>query len=271
MKARTLLVTLVIAMAVTSMAQFQGGPPQGGGPGGRGGPGFGGPGGPGGMERGLPPIDRLVFRRDVQDDIQVTDAERTKLEALRETMRSPGGPGFGGPGGFGGPPPGGPGGPGDQGGPPQGGRGQGGPGGGQDARQEKNVEAIKAILTSDQFTRVKEIGIQLAGIHAILDKGIQTKLAMTVEQKDKLSALMQSQREAMRAQFENRRDGGNGDPQHMREAMDANRKAFDGKLKAILTSDQAAQLTAMGGKPFTSTEDDRPGGPPPPPPGEGGE
>ena len=288
MKARILLATLAVGMAALSMSQSQGGLPQGG-PGGppRGGQGFRGPGGPGGMDRGLPPIEMLVFRHDVQADIKLTDSERTQLDALRESMRppgrpgGPGGPGFGGPGGPGGPPQGGPGGPedqGGQGGPPQGGPGfggpdrRGGPGGAQrDEHRKKNEAAIKAILTAEQFARLKEISLQLAGAHAILDKNVQEKLGLSDDQKSKLSDLVKAQQQSMRSQFEKMRDGNNGDPQQMRESMDADRKAFDAKLTAVLTSDQASQLTAMGGKPFKSTEEGRPGGPPPPPLGGGGE
>jgi len=255
-------------MAALSFAFAQGGPPPGGRP--PGGPGFGGRGGPG-MERGLPPIEMLVFRRDVQEDIQLTDGQRDKLDGLRETMRPPGGRGFGGPGGPGGPPPGGPGFGGQGGPPPPGGPdGQRRPGGRQDERRKKNEAAIKAILTSDQFGRVKQIGIQLAGIHAILDKGVQDQLGLSDGQKTKLAELVKAQQAAMRAQFEKMREDGPGDPEQMRATMDQNRKAFDAKLKSVLTGGQASQLNALGGKPFNATQDDRFGGPPPPP-GGGGE
>lgn len=297
MKVRTLLATLAIAMATVTI-YAQGGPPPGGPP--QGGPGFGRQMGPGMMERGLPPIEMIIFRHDVQDDLQITSDEMDKLDTLRQSMGPMGGPGFGGPGGpppggpggQGGPPPGGPGGqggppPGGQGGqagPPQGGPGgpgdqggpppQGGPGGpgGQggmcEQRHQKMVAAIKQILTEQQFTRLNEIDIQLAGPRAILDKDIQKKLALTDDQKGQIRKIMQAQRQAMQAQFGQQR-GQNGDPEEMRANMEKNRKALDEKLKGVLTSDQADKLTTMGGKPFKASEEDDMGGPPPPPPGGG--
>src|SRR5208283_4717159 len=111
----------------------------------------------------------------------------------------PGGPGGpppqGGFGGQGGPPP--PGGPGDQGGPPQ-----GGPGGRMDEQHKKNEAAIKAILTEAQFGRVKQIAVQLAGARAILDKQVQTQLALTDGQKSKVADLVKADQQEMRAQFD---------------------------------------------------------------------
>jgi thiamine pyrophosphate-dependent acetolactate synthase large subunit-like protein len=138
-----------------------------------------------------------------------------------------------------------------------------------DEQRKKNEAAVKAILTSQQFGRVKEIGIQLAGAHAVLDKNVQTQLGLSDDQQSTLEALVKADREAMRAQFDQMRNGGNGDPQQMREAMDKHREAFEAKLKAVLTSDQASHLTAMGGKPFKADEGGQFGGPPPPPPGGG--
>lgn len=298
MKVRTLIATLAVGMAAINI-YAQGGPPQGGFGGQQGGPGGfqgrGGPGGPGGMERGLAPIEMVVFRRDVQDDLQITDDQHDKLDALRETMRpqrgrgGPGGPGdFGGPppqggqggfgGGQGGPPPGGPEGQGGFGGgqggpPPQGGlEGQGGPqrNDQRDAQHQKNVAAIKAILTAKQFTRLEEIDVQLAGARAILDKRIQEKLNISTDQKAKIRTVMQDNQRAMRARMDQGRGNDSFDPQQMRVNMDENRKALDAKLKAILTTEQADELAALGGKKFTASEEEGGfGGPPPPPPGGG--
>src|SRR5579872_4330451 len=105
MKGTTIVVTLAVALATCAFAQQQGGPPQGGPGGQRGQGGFGGPGGRRGMEGAIAPLDRLVFRADVQADIKVTADQKAKLVELRP-RRGPGGPG--GPGG-----------------PPQGGQGGG--------------------------------------------------------------------------------------------------------------------------------------------------
>src|SRR5579862_715893 len=112
------------------------------------------------------------MRKDVQTDLQLSDEQILKVQALRPPGRGffggPGGPG-GRPGGFGGPPPGG----GGNGGPPPPPPGEGGPGGpppggpggpGGPAFQGLAVrgnmgEAVKGILSADQFKRLEGIAI----------------------------------------------------------------------------------------------------------------
>jgi hypothetical protein len=138
-----------------------------------------------------------------------------------------------------------------------------------EAQHKKLEEAIKAILTSDQFTRVKEIGIQLAGSRAVLDKDVQTQLGITADQKSQLDALVKAQQQANRGLME-KMQSGDLDQDDFRSAMQQNDKTFQSKLGSILTADQSSKLKAMGGQPFTATEHEGPGGPGGPPPGGGG-
>jgi hypothetical protein len=142
-----------------------------------------------------------------------------------------------------------------------------------EADRKKMEAAISAILTSDQLARVKQIGIQLAGSRAVLDKDIQAQLGITSDQKAKIDATVKTQQAANRSLFEQAQNG-DLDQGQMRSAMQQNDKTFQSKLSEILTSDQASKLTAMGGDKFTATDREGPGGGPGgpggPPPGGGG-
>lgn len=271
----------------------QGGPPQGGFPqGGFPQGGFRGPMGFGQMGGGLNLV-MLVGQPDVQDDLQLTDDQKDKLEKLRETMLPQGGPGGGGPGGgpggggpggggpggdgpggggpggggpggpppggggFGGPPPdGGPGG----GGPGGGGPGGGGPGGGgpSDAMRKafeetrkKATEELKKILTTDQYARLKGIGIQLGGNSVAADPEIQTDLALTDAQKAKIKTLQKKAGDAGRTLFDKVRNQ-ELDPQELPGMMKQNRQILNDEIGKVLTPDQKTKLKTMSGKPFKS-------------------
>lgn len=265
MKFKKLLLTTAMAtLCVGAFAQGFGGPPPQGGPGG---PRmmFGGPMG------GVQPAEMLVMREDVQADLKLTDEQKSKLLELRQSMR-PGGPGGapgGGPGGPGGGPPGGGGGFGGlpPGGAGQGGPGQGGPGGPSDEMRKameearkKQTEAVKKILTAEQYARLKEISVQLAGNAALSDEEVQKSLGLTDAQKAKVKSLQQSQMAANQAVFQQARDG-DLDPGQIREIMKKNTDILNAELGKVLTDAQKAKLKTMGGAPFKATEQPRGFGP----------
>ncbi|RYG35527.1 hypothetical protein EON81_12490 [bacterium] len=231
-------------MAIAAVGAAQNGfpePPQGG-------PGQGGPGGPGGRggQRGMMGGPGLLMVPEVQTELKLTEAQIEKIKALRpERGRGgpgggPGGPG-GGPGGPGGGDQGGPGGPPPRGGP--GGPGRGGPGG--PGGKENDVK-IKAILSSAQFTRFKQIELWVAGPMAILRPDVAEQLGVTEEQRDSIREVMESNR-----------------PQPGSPPSDAGRNATESKILAVLTSAQRQKLATMKGKEFKLPTPPARGGRPP--------
>lgn len=197
---------------------------QGGGAGGGGGRGGGrmfGQGRMGGGDWGL------LSRKDVQTELKITDEQKTQItaaqEAQRESMR----------GAF------------------QNFRDMS-----DDERQkamqkmqEDQKKVYEGILTKEQATRLKELGIQRAGNGAILRPEVQKDLGITEEQKKKISELQTKQQEAQRALFEKVQNQ-EIERDQMQEAMRKNQEILGAELGKILTTEQADKLKKMGGAPF---------------------
>lgn len=71
---------------------------------------------------------------------------------------------------------------------------------------------------------------------------VQADLKVTAEQKSKLTALQDKQRQEMQAAFEEMRNGGSFDQDAMREMMTKRAKQSEKDVNAILTTDQAKRL-----------------------------
>ncbi len=108
------------------------------------------------------------------------------------------------------------------------------------AEQKKK---IVEILDAKQMERLTEIGIQLMGSSAIMDKDIAKKLDISEEQREKIAkargGMMKKMREAM-----------SGGDRPDREAMTKMRDDFATAIKEVLTAEQTAKLEKMKGKPF---------------------
>lgn len=236
MKLRTIgSCAAALVMATVCAAQGFGGPPQGGPP--QGGPGgFGqGPGGPGGRMGGPMNGVMLLSRKDVQDDLQLTADQKSKLNQLRQNFRP-------GPR------------PDDDGDPDQMRQAM-------EKRQADEKKQVDAILTDTQKKRLGEIKIQIQGGMALLDPEVQAALGVSDDQKDKLRDVMEEQRENMRPP-----DPGEGgerpDPQQMMAQMKKAQEKLTAALVAVLTSDQQAKFKTMAGKTFKQQNQGfGPGGP----------
>ncbi len=234
----TILVAAAFMVGATlSMAQGGGGQGRQGRTGGQGGMirggGFG-------MQGGLVGSGMLIGRQDVQTDLKLTAAQKTKLQTVqekqREQWRSMGGPG-GGPGAG---------------------------GGDREARMaqmqkmmEQQEKEIDAILTPEQQKRLKQIKVQFSGIRALNDKTVQKDLGLTAAQVTKIEGLQQKQGEANMALFQKMRDG-SIDREAMQASLQKNEKALETEVNKVLTADQAAKFKAMKGPEFKRV--DPPGG-----------
>lgn len=222
MKVNLRIVTALLCVAVVGSAMAQG---QRGG-----GRGFGGRQGGANQYSTL----MLINRTDVQEDLKLTDDQKTKLTELRESMRTQGG-GFN--------------------------RG-GGNGGGETSqadreaamkafreRMAENEKKVKEILTADQVTRLGEIRVQFMAERAILDEDVQKKLNLTDDQKAKIKEANTRYSEAM-ASVQQKMRNQEIDRTQATEARQTNDKALGEDLKKILTSAQSDQLKTLGGKEF---------------------
>lgn len=234
--ARNLIV--ISLLAVTSLALAQGGG-QGRGQG-RGGFGQGRGG-------GMTPMT-LLMRGDVRKDLELSEEQITKVEALQPQRGQGGAAGAGG-----------------------GQRGQGGgqrQGGGQGGqltdeqratmqeaarkRAEEQKAAIAAILKPEQVTRLTEIGYQLQGNMALMQADTQKALGLDEKQIAAVKDLQTKQQEAMQALMQKMRDQ-ELTREELQEKMTRNTDIMKAELGKILKADQAAKLKAMGGtKPFVA-------------------
>lgn len=225
MNTLTKLVALAAVAVLATSAFAQRGQGGGGGGQGRGG-GFGQ--GRGGMMGGMMGNLFLVQRADVKADLGLSAEQGSKLEALqtaqREEMRA---------------------------------MFQNGGGGGDReammaAFQKMNEETDKkvaAILTGPQNKRLLEIQVQLAGDRALLLPAVQKNLALNESQLAKIKDLQAKQQEANQSIMERMRNG-ELERDQIGELRAKNDKILGEELAKIMTTDQAAKLKAMAGKPF---------------------
>jgi hypothetical protein len=102
-------------------------------------------------------------------------------------------------------------------------------------------EAIAKILKPDQLKRAKQIALQQQGPRAVNNEEVAKALKVTDEQKEKM-------REIQRESFEKLRElGFDEDKAKEREAL---QKETNGKMMAVLSSEQQAKLKEMQGEPF---------------------
>ena len=229
---RTILV-FVAVLATTSLVLAQGG-----GGGNRGG-GFGGGQRMGGMGGG---DLALVQRPDVQKDLKMTDdqkkavakiqednqaAMRTRMEAMRNG---------------------------------------GGGGGDREAmmaefqKMQKETDAkVKAVLTPEQQTRLKQINIQMGGSRVVFREEVQKELAFTDEQKKKLTSLQTAMNEANQAIMQRMRDQ-EITREEVQELQAKNNKTMDEEIAKVLTAEQKTKLEAMKGPKFEMDANYRPAG-----------
>lgn len=177
---------------------------------------------------------QVVFRTDVQADLQLTDEQKTKLTEYRTSMRGNRQRGQGGGGGNGG----------------------GGNGGGQGANREEMLarraeqqKKLAEILTPEQVKRLKEIQIQMAGPQAVLEADVQKELGLDAAQVKKVEDVQKTFREANQA-VQQRVRSQEIDREKAAEARKTNNEALKTEITKILTAAQQEKLKALGGKPF---------------------
>lgn len=128
----------------------------------------------------------------------------------------------------------------------------------QDAQAKQNEE-LKKILSADQLKRLGEIRIQVAGNRALMFPEVQKELGFTADQQAKLRSLQQKQQEANQSLMEKMRNQ-EISREEMQEARQRNDKAMNDELAKILTEAQKGKLKEMGGKEFKADPQPQRGG-----------
>lgn len=109
-------------------------------------------------------------------------------------------------------------------------------------------EQLEELLLPDQFERLEQIAIQVAGVAALTSPSLAEKLGLTKETTDKMTkdveASAEQGREMMNAAMRDR------DFEGVREKVEAMRKELNDKLIAHLSGEQKAKYEELMGKPF---------------------
>jgi len=184
---------------------------------------------------------QLLGRHDVQKELNLSDDQKTKLEALRQKQREDMQAFF------------------QANAPADGGRPDMSKLQPEMEKMRKDQQKeVDAILTADQSKRLKEISIQLGGVGVITRPEIQTDLGFTDDQKAQVKSLQDKQQAAMQ-EIREKMQSGELDREQMRPLMEKNRKIMDDELGKILTEAQKAKLKELGGKTFTPEPQDNGG------------
>jgi len=191
--------------------------------------------GGGGGQRGMrgmrgfadPSGTMLLQRKDVSEELKITDDQKTKLDAVRQkamedmraNMPQPG-----------------------SGTPPD-----------REAMmkmftkmQENMKTEVAKILTKDQMTRLHEVNIQIAGNMAATFPDVQKDLGISDDQIAKIKDLQAKQQEANMALFQNQ----DMSREERTAAFTKNSEMLNTEIGKVLTDAQRTKLKAMGGKEF---------------------
>jgi vacuolar-type H+-ATPase subunit H len=127
----------------------------------------------------------------------------------------------------------------------------------------ESEKKIGEILDAKQKTRLHQLELQQAGMRGLSRTEVQDELKLTPDQRAKIKAAVDSEREEMRKAFEGFRAGGQNMTQEQRQEAFKKfgevRTATEGKLGLVLTDAQKKQYQAMQGAAFTFPERPRRG------------
>ncbi len=113
---------------------------------------------------------------------------------------------------------------------------------------------VESWLTPEQTKRVVEISLQVNGFRSILNKDVAKSLEITSAQQAKIDGLQKASGEAMQALMQKMRDQ-ELSREEMQEKMKKNNDIMNVELGKVLTDNQRAKLTEMGGKKFVEKKE----------------
>jgi Spy/CpxP family protein refolding chaperone len=114
---------------------------------------------------------------------------------------------------------------------------------------EKLSAELKGVLDAKQQARLFQLQLQQGGAFALLGQNEAfLKLKITDEQRTKFMEVVQAMEESIQPLIKEAQSGGN--PQEIHPKVMKIRKQHEGKIEAILTSEQKKQWKELLGKPF---------------------
>jgi Spy/CpxP family protein refolding chaperone len=116
------------------------------------------------------------------------------------------------------------------------------------ARAKKLTKDIDEILKPEQRKRLNEIQLQLRGINALRDKAVATELGLSQEQQDKIAEIGKEAAEKRSKLF-----GEGADPSGRREKMDKIQKETETATLNVLTKEQKDKFKEMQGAKFDTS------------------
>ena len=124
------------------------------------------------------------------------------------------------------------------------------------SQREETMKELKGkleeVLLPNQFDRLREISIQVAGVAALGSPEVQQELGISEEQIASLSETREKIQGEMRDKMREMMQSGNRDG--MREAFEGVRKEIEEKVLAVLTAEQSEKFEEMKGEPFELPE-----------------
>jgi DNA polymerase III gamma/tau subunit len=191
----------------------------------------------GGMNMTLAGMSSMYLSRtDVQEDLKITDEQKTKIKAVQDKQREEMGKLF------------------------QGGFNRNASEDEQKAAREKmqkdmqkltetSQKEINAILTETQQKRLKEVSIQISKNNALMFSDIQKELKITEKQKTDMNALQTKMNDANRSVMEKMRNQEITQEDAMK-LFQKNQEALSTEYGKVLTEEQAKKFKEMQGAPF---------------------
>lgn len=155
----------------------------------------------------------LLRRSDVQKEIGLTAAQKTKIDAAMSATRPK---------------------PGEKFDPKK-----------MEAAMKKTEATINSVLSATQKSRLKQLNYQRMGITGVLLPDVSKALGITDAQKKKITSIYQTE---MKKVIGTPKPGER--PSFDRAKMEAARKRIDSQVAAALTATQRTKWTQMQGKPF---------------------
>ncbi len=130
--------------------------------------------------------------------------------------------------------------------------------------RDESKTAVEGVLTAEQKKRANEINYQMMGTRAFANKDVQAALKMTEEQVEKVKDINEASqkdlRELMQAGGFGRGRGGDQSEEDRkkmednRKKMEALRKDAEEKIVAVMTDDQKKQWKEMVGEKFDTSK-----------------
>lgn len=124
---------------------------------------------------------------------------------------------------------------------------------------EQSGKKQLAILTADQYKRLREIYVQDNGVSAVANADVQADLGLSKDQVTKISALQDGLGKATQT-LTQKLGTQEIDIQQFQSTMKSNQDILKVELGKVLTDDQKKKLKSLEGKPFKRTSSGGGGG-----------